>query len=328
MMSPHDRRALLRAFYGLLTLWVFNGFTGFIRAAGPGAAIIYIELGLLIGYWVWVFYWWRTNRPKAPRSAAKKPRARQTRETVDAEVRRAVDLEEAVARERNRRRKAQLQRTAGKVGSQVGSGINQLRYVLVGLLVLTIGIFGYQAYDTNRKEEEARIERQATKDRTVEAMSMWRSRNACLASEFEQRWQAWYAENPETQTVKIYTYSDGLITGTSPVTRTLPTPESLDDTGGTTIRYANGKDVISWRVSEDHFKSLVGSIRFECGEKFPPPAGSDYIDNDKGVFLTRIRAFNLVPANMSICEDMDFWEQFDWQDPFNLLSEFSYCNFG
>jgi hypothetical protein len=233
-----------------------------------------------------------------------------------------------VARERNRRRKAQLQRTAGKVGSQVGSGLNQLRYVIAGILILSLGIVGYQAYDTNRKQEEARIERQAEKDRTSEAMSMWRSRNACLASEFEQRWQAWYAENPETQTVKIYTYSDGLITGTSLVTRTLPTPESLDDTGGSTIRYSNGKDVISWRVSEDHFKSLVSSIRFDCGEKFPPPAGWDYSNLDRSSLALRIRLFNLVPANMSICEDMDFWEQFDWQDPFNLLSEFSYCDFG
>lgn len=328
-MTQHDRKALLRAFYGLLTLWVINGFFGLLQAAGPGAALPYIELGLLIGYWIWVFYWWRTNRPKAPRSAAKKPRARQTRETVDAEVRRAVDLEEAVARERNRRRKAQLQRTAGKVGSQVGSGLNQLRYVIAALLIVAMGVFGYQAYETNQKQEEARFERQANIDRTIAAMSMWRSRNSCLASEFEQRWQAWYADNPETQTVTVYAFSeeDGRIISETPVTRTLPTPESLDDIGSGTISYVNAGETINWGVSKEHFiKGIVSTIRIECGTKFPPPTGWDYWSIEKSSLAINIRLYNLAPAKMSICEDMDFWAQFEWQDPFNLLNEFSYCD--
>jgi hypothetical protein len=323
MLSPHDRKALLRAFYGLLTLWVINGFTGFIRAAGPGAAIIYIELGLLVGYWIWVFYWWRTNRPKAPRSAAKKPKARQTRETLDAEVRRAVDLEEAVARERNRRRKAQLQRTAGKVGSQVGSGINQLRYVLVGLLVVTIGIFGYQAYDTNRKQEEARIAREAEKTRTTQAMSMWLSRNTCLASKFEQQWQAWYEENPETQTIEIWSaksrrYMD--------VTKTLATPQALSEISRFRSSISWGETEIEWRVTRDHFVGLISPIRIECGDQFPPPEGWDYVDIEKSRLHNKMKNFGLVPEGLSYCETDDYFDSFTWQDPFELLNKESNCN--
>lgn len=326
MLSPHDRKALLRAFYGLLALWVINGFFGLLRAAGPGAAIIYIELGLLIGYWIWVFYWWRTNRPKASRSAARKSRAPQTRETVNAEVRKAVDLEEAVARERNRRRKAQLQRTAGKVGSQVGSGLNQLRYVIVGILIVAIGIFGYQAYDTNRKQEEARIERQAQKDRTAAAMSMWLARNICLATEFEQQWQAWYAENPETQTVKQWnskkrTYID--------VTKVLETPVSLSDVyrSGTYPAWDEGAK-IDWHVSRDHFTvGLISSIRIECGENSPPPEGWDYVDIEKSRLYNKIENFDLVPAGLSFCERDDYFDRFTWQDPFELLNKESNCDF-
>jgi hypothetical protein len=255
----------------------------------------------------------------------KKPRVRQTRETVDAEVRRAVDLEEAVARERNRRRKAQLQRTAGKVGSQVGSGLRQLRYVLAGLLIVTIGLVGYQAYDTNRKEEEWRIALQVEKTRTMQAMSMWQSRNACLASGFEQRWLAWYEVNPETQTREMWSSKSRKYVD---VTNTIDAPQSLSDVTsfGTASAWEEGAE-IEWRVSREHFVRFISKIRIECGDQFPPPAGWDDVDIEKSRLYNRIRRFDLDPTNMSTCETNDFFDQFIWQDPFDLLNKKSRCDF-
>ena len=310
MVSPHDRKALLRAFYGLLTLWVINGFFGLLQAAGPGAALPYIEIGLLFGYWAWVFYWWRTNRPKAPRSTAKISRPRESRQAVDAEVSKAVDLEEAVARERNRRRKAQLQRTAGKVGSQVGSGLNQLRYVLVGVLVVAIAIFGYQAYDTNRKQEEARIERQTYKDRTLTAMTMWELRNDCVATQWKQRWRAWYLENPETQTINVADVTSGNLNSYE-VTKTLPLPESLDKVrwGGTGS--SNFGEPDEWYVSQQHFKGFEIMIRYECELKFPPPEGLSESDMSD-------MSFRLMISGLPAPDDN---RRYEWQDPFILALE-------
>jgi hypothetical protein len=251
---------------------------------------------------------------------------------VDAEVRKAVDLEEAVARERNRRRKernrrrkAQLQRTAEKEDSQVGSGLSEVRYVLAGLLIVTIAIFGYQAYETNRKQEEARIERQAEKTRTVQAMSMWLSRNACLASEFEQRWQAWYAENPETQTVKVWSSRSRKYVD---ITNTIDAPKTLGDVSrsGTFPPREEGAE-IEWRVSRDHFVGLISPIRIECGDQFAPPEGWDHLDIEESLLHSKIRTFDLAPENMSICETDDYFGKFSWQDPFAMLSKESRCNF-
>lgn len=285
---------------------MINGFTGFIRAAGPSAAIIYIELGLLIGYWIWVFYWWRTNRPKTSRSAAKKPRARQAVETVGAEVRKAVDLEEAVARERNRRRKAQLQRTAGKVGSQVGSGLNQLRYVIAGILILSLAIVGYQAYDTNRKQEQARIEQQIYKDQTVQATIMWSARNTCVVTEWEQRWRAWYLENSETQTINVYDRDvNSPNFGIYQVTKTLPLPESIDKITLWGTMSSDNSEPKFWFVSQGHFKDFEIIIRNECELKFPPPEGLSESDIDEGSMALRVSYSDL--------------QRYRWQDPFRML---------
>jgi hypothetical protein len=317
MLSPHDRKALLRAFYGLLTLWVINGFFGLLQAAGPGAALPYIEIGLLFGYWAWVFYWWWTNRPKAPRSAAKKPRALQARETVDAEVRKAVDLEEAVARERNRRRKAQLQRTAGKVGSQVGSGLSRLRYVLAGLLIVTIGIFGYQAYETNRKQDQARIQQQIYKDQTVQAMIMWDARNTCVVTEWKQRWRAWYLEHPETQTINVYNRDvNSPNFGIYQITKTLPLPESIDKVTWWGTGSGNNGEPKFWFVSQGHFEDFEIMIRNECELKSPPPEGLSESDVDDGSMGQRIYISGLTPTSLSL---IDVRNRYSWQDPFELL---------
>ena len=322
MMSPHDRKALLRAFYGLLTLWAINGFFGLLRAAGPGAAIVYIELGLLIGYWIWVFFWWRTNRPKTSRSAARKSKVRQAREKVDAEVRKAVDLEEAVARERNRRRKAQLQRTAGKVGSQVGSGLNQLRYVIVGSIVVAIAIFGFQEYEANRKLEETAKAFQTRVSQTRQAMEMWDSRNACLLPRFSQRWQEWYRKNPQTQTKTILTFSDeSVIVDRTSVTKTLTVPETLNEVVWEFVPSVEAGEPIIWRVTEGHFEELVTTIRFECAEEFPSPSGMSDWDIQKDQLGGRIRMYGLLPPDVSIFEAGQFLERFQWQDVFQMTND-------
>jgi len=187
---------------------------------------------------------------------------------------------------------------------------------------VTIGIFGYQAYDTNRKQEEARIARRAEIDRTSEAMSMWFSRTTCLTSNFEERWREWYAGYPETQTITVYTFSkdDSRIIKKTPLTRTLPTPESLDEvTWGGTNRSATEGDSIDWRVSREHFDGLTIMIRNECALQFPPPAGWDESDVSSQWLNSKIQNYSLAPANMSICETNEYFEQFKWQDPIYLL---------
>jgi hypothetical protein len=320
MMSAHDRKALLRAAYGLLVLWVINGFFGLLRVAGPGAALPYIEIGLLIGYWAWVFFWWQTNRLKPNRSAARKSQVRQAREAVDEDVSRAVDLEEAVARERNRRRKAQLQRAVGKVGSQVGSGLNQVRYVIAGLLVVVIAVFGYQAYETNRRQEAARVEQQTYKNQTAEAMSIWYSRNRCVAAEWKQRWRVWYSENPETQTINVFNQDvNSPNFGIYQVTKKLPLPETIDKVrwGGTASN--STREPVEWFVSQQHFKSFEIMISYECELKYPPPEGLSESDIDEDSMGVRISTAGLTPANFSPSESLTFSRRYRWQDPFELL---------
>jgi len=201
------------------------------------------------------------------------------------------------------------------VGGQVGSGLNQLRYVLAGLLIVTVGIFGYQAYDTNRKQEEARIERQIYKDQTAQAMSMWDSRNNCVKAEWEKRWRAWYLENPETQTINVADVTSGIINPYE-VTKTLPLPESIDKVrwGGTGSSNFGVPD--EWYVSQQHFKGFEIMIRYECELKFPPPVGLSESDVDEGSMGLRVSLSNLTPTGLDAFE---IGQRYRWQDPFILL---------
>ena len=299
-MAPHDRKALLKASYGLLTLWVINGLFGLMRASGPGAALPFIEVGLLLGYWVSVFYWWRMNQPKRSSSAAKRKSASRVQRVASDDVRKAVDLEEAVARERSRRRNARIRRTAGALGEQVESGFRRFQSVLIGgVVVITLAISGLLIVEVYKTQQAAQA-RESAAARTKLIEGIWETRNACLVGGVAQRWQTWYADNPETKTVvvNIFPKNAGDIKQIS-VTETLPTPASLSDVRTLDISTLNVNegDPIELHVSQSHFAGFVIMVRYECELTYPlPPSQGGYdLDTDPKHWVDPFSALRDLP---------------------------------
>lgn len=274
-MSAHDRKALLRAFYGLATLWLINGVFGLVRASGPGALLPYIEIAALLAYWAWVFNWWRQNRPTTKSQPAARVRASKSSKFATEEIRRAVDREEAIAKERNRRRKQQLNRVAGTASSQVAGIIRRYRFAIAGALILLGALGLFQGYRTVSDSLARQAEIQARADaaelaaaQTRSVMAVWNARNNCLESEFSLRWQDWYLENPETQTHTYFFFSQLKEVTES---RTLPLPESLIEVTWFPFTPEPGQKKKTWLVSQSHFKALVTVLATECRNAWPPP---------------------------------------------------------
>lgn len=275
MMSAHDRQAILRAFYGLIAIWLVNGVFGLLRAAGPGALLPYIEIGLLFGYWIFVFNWWRTHRPKSVSQPAKKPQVTKKATLNDKDIAQAVDREEAIAEERNRRRKQQRQKQVSESIGQLRGALHRFRLVIVAIVVMVMIGGGYQVYQgvaTNiRMQEEAQAREDAKAKRQAEvglAIVVWDARNACVKTELSTSWSQWYSENPQTQTQE---YLSGKWVK---VTRVLPMPNTLGD-----VRFFGprpikpGEKPTEWVVTQSHFEPLVLSIRQLCTVQNPAPAG-------------------------------------------------------
>ena len=276
-MTAHDRKALLRGFYGLVVLWLLNGVFGLMRAAGPGALLPYIEIGLLFSYWAMVFNWWRKNRPRPKSQPAKKVRSSATAALSSEEIRDAVDREEAIARERNRRRKQKLEKMAGGIGAEMASLFVRFRYAIIACAILILVLAGYQGYLAiseslaRQAAVTARAEAAATaKAQTLSAMIVWDSRNRCLKTELNLRWQDWYVANPDTQTHEYFSF---VALKRVTQTRTLPLPNSLSDVPWVTFGPDLGKKKTIWQVSQSHFEPLVASLRQECLTLWPPPDG-------------------------------------------------------
>ena len=278
MMSAHDRQALLRAFYGLVALWLVNGVFGLLRAAGPGALLPYIEIGLLFGYWIFVFNWWRTHRPKSVSQPAKKSQVTKKAKLNDKDIARAVDREEAIAEERNRRRKQQRQKQVSESIGQLRGALYRFRLVIVAIVVMVMIGGGYQVYQgvaTNiRMQEEAQAREDAKAKRKVEvglAIVAWDARNACVKTELSTSWSQWYAENPQTQTQQ---YLSSTTYKWVKVTRVLPMPDTLEDVRffGPLLIEPGGKPT-EWVVTQSHFEPLVLSIRQLCTVQHPAPTG-------------------------------------------------------
>lgn len=277
-MTAHDRQALLRGFYGILVIWLLNGVFGLMRAAGPGALLPYIEIGLLFSYWAIVFDWWRKNRPRTKSQPAKKVRSSATAALSSEEIRDAVDREEAIARERNRRRKQKLGKMAGGIGAEAASLVARFRYAIIAFVVLLVLLAGYQGYltvsDSLARQAAATAREEAAamaKARTLSVMIVWDSRNRCLESEFNLRWQDWYLDNPQTQTQEYFSSAQLKLVQ---VTKTLPLPTSLEQTSffnPPLLRFDEKPKI--WTVTQSHFDPLISSLRQECLVKRPPPSG-------------------------------------------------------
>jgi hypothetical protein len=281
MMSAHDRQALLRAFYGLVALWLVNGVFGLLRAAGPGALLPYIEIGLLFGYWIFVFNWWRTHRPKSVSQPAKKSQVTKKAKLNDKDIARAVDREEAISEERNRRRRQQRQKQVSESIGQLRGAIHRFRLVIVAVVVMVMIGGGYQVYQsvaTNiRMQEEAQAREDAEAMKKVEvglAIVVWDVRNACVKTELGTSWSQWYAENPQTQTQEYLSITSSTTTKWVKVTRVLPMPNTLED-----VRFFGpaplkpGEKPTEWIVTQSHFEPLVLSIRQLCTVQNPAPTG-------------------------------------------------------
>jgi hypothetical protein len=281
MMSAHDRQALLRAFYGLAALWLVNGVFGLLRAAGPGALLPYIEVGLLFGYWIFVFNWWRTHRPKSVSQPAKKSQVTKKAKLNDKDIARAVDREEAISAERNRRRRQQRQKQVSESIGQLRDAIHRFRLVIVAVVVMVVMGGGYQVYQgvaTNiRMQEEAQAREDAKAQRKVEvglAIVVWDARNACVKTELGTSWSQWYAENPQTQTQEYLSITSSTTTKWVKVTRVLPMPNTLEDVRFFGPRPINpGEKPTEWVVTQSHFEPLVLSIRQLCTVQIPAPTG-------------------------------------------------------
>ena len=307
-MTAHDRKALLRAFYGLATLWIINGVFGLLRASGPGALLPYIELGVLIAYWVWVINWWSKNKPRSQTAQAKRTSLKSKRTWTSDEIAAAVDREEAISRERNRRRKKRLQSSVSAAGEKISTAAYQLRFLFAGIAVLFVIVGGFLAYQeikaTFERQEVAReteIREQESKTRVFGAFGVWNNRNNCVADELELRWRAWYELNPETRTEKYFSLEKlKWIT----VTKTLALPESLDDVGMSLLTVADQRPKY-WRVSQQHFAPLISLIQDACMKLWPPPDG--------------MAETWLYPGSMDFymagVSSEDHWK-YDWTNPF------------
>lgn len=277
-MTAHDRKALLRAFYGLATLWIINGVFGLLRAAGPGALLPYIEIGLLFAYWAWVFNWWRKNKPKTQQAQAKRKPTKSKSTMTSDDIAAAVDREEAISRERNRRRKQRLLRSTGAIRDKASAAAFQLRFVFAGLallFVITGGLYAYQEISKTLERQQAvrasTIAVAESKDRLARVLAVWNARNNCLVSELNLRWAEWYEQNPETRTVEYFSKTQ---LKWVKVTKTLPLPESFDDITRFIVNNIDRKTKY-WPVSQSHFDPLVNVMKDDCILRWPPPDGMD-----------------------------------------------------
>lgn len=278
-MTAHDRKALLRAFYGLLFLWLINGVFGLLRAAGPGALLPYIEVGLLLVYWLFVFNWWRSNRPKAISQAVRKSQRVMQDRSTNREIERAVDREEAISKERNRRRKKWLKSSVYKSLTQVSGALYRFRLGIIGIaaiIVISVGLQGYQAIARDmQRREDAQAREVAESERQAEVRAVvntWRARNACAKTELEARWREWYINNPQTQVQEYFSTSKLKMVKAQ---RVLPVPDSLDDISlfGPPPLFVLGEKPTVWVVTQSHFKPLIGEIQDVCLDLNPPPPG-------------------------------------------------------
>jgi hypothetical protein len=87
------------------------------------------------------------------------------------------------------------------------------------------------------------------------------------------RWKDWYEQNPETQTVEYFSKTQ---LKRVKITKTLPTPESLDQVSWIETTYLEKPKV--WFVTRAHFDPLLAEVKQVCLEKWPPPAGLDEQD--------------------------------------------------
>jgi hypothetical protein len=221
----------------------------------------------------------KNNRPQSANLTARKLKGVKQHTLASREIQRAVDREEAISKERNRRRMQRLMSSVNRSLSQVRGAVYRVRFGIIGfaaLIVIAVGFQGYQsiAKDLQRREDaEAREVAESEKQAEVRAVvNTWRARNACAKTELEARWSDWYINNPQTQVQEYFSSSSLKMVKAE---RVLPVPESLDDVSffGPPPLLGPGEKPTVWVVTQSHFEPLVREIQNICMDLNPPPTG-------------------------------------------------------